>query len=122
MLPPAAASGEICPILNPEVPPLNLPSVIKAHSLPKCLLFIYDVGYNISCIPGPPFGPSCVMTTTSPLTTLPPKIPSQAASCESKTLAGPANFQILSSTPAVFTTQPSCAMFPFNTAKPPSFE
>ena len=34
ILPPAAASGETCPILNPEVPPLNRPSVIKAHSLP----------------------------------------------------------------------------------------
>ena len=32
ILPPAAASGEICPILNPEVPPLKRPSVIKAHS------------------------------------------------------------------------------------------
>ena len=29
------------------------------------------------------------------------------ASCESKTFAGPVNFQILSSTPAVLTTQPS---------------
>ena len=31
----------------------------------------------------------------------------QAASCESKTFAGPVNFQLLSSTPAVLTTQPS---------------
>ena len=30
--------------------------------------------------PGPPLGPSWVMTTTSPLCTLPPRIPSQAAS------------------------------------------
>ena len=32
---PAAASGEICPMLSPEVPPLKRPSVISAHSLPK---------------------------------------------------------------------------------------
>ena len=35
ILPPAAASGEICPILNPEVPPLKRPSVTKAHSFPR---------------------------------------------------------------------------------------
>ena len=58
ILPPAAASGEICPMLNPEVPPLKRPSVIRAHSFPYSLDLILEVGYSISCIPGPPFGPS----------------------------------------------------------------
>ena len=30
-----AASGDICPIDKPEVPPENLPSVTKAHFFPK---------------------------------------------------------------------------------------
>ena len=45
ILPPAAASGEICPILKPEVPPLKRPSVIRAHSFPKCLDLMYDEAF-----------------------------------------------------------------------------
>ena len=56
--PPSAASGEICPMLKPEVPPENLPSVNKAQTFPSPLPFRCAVGYSISCIPGPPFGPS----------------------------------------------------------------
>ena len=68
----------------------------------------YEVGYNISCIPGPPFGPSWVMTTTSPaLTRFSSRMPSQAVSCESNTRAGPLKWKRLSSTPAVLITQPS---------------
>ncbi len=37
--PPAAASGETCPIERPDVPPEKRPSVIRAHSLPRCLDF-----------------------------------------------------------------------------------
>ena len=43
---------------RPLVPPLNRPSVSSAHFVPKCFDLIYDVGYSISCIPGPPRGPS----------------------------------------------------------------
>jgi hypothetical protein len=47
-------------------------------------------------------------------------MPSTAASCDSKTRAGPVNFHSDSSTPAVFTTQPSGARLPNKIAKPPS--
>ena len=60
------------------------------------------------------------MTTTSPGLTRWLRIASTAASWDSTTTAGPENFQIDSSTPAVFTTQPSTAMFPYKIASPPS--
>ena len=37
--PPEAASGEACPIDNPEVPPEKRPSVNKAHFLPNPIDF-----------------------------------------------------------------------------------
>ena len=43
-LPPAAASGEICPMLKPDVPPEKRPSVMRAQALPKCFDLIYEVG------------------------------------------------------------------------------
>ena len=43
-----------------------------------------------------------------------------ASSWLSKTRAGPVNFRIDSSTPAVFTMQPSRARLPYSTARPPS--
>ena len=58
IFPPEAASGETCPILAPLVAPENLPSVIKATLLSSPIPQIADVGFNISRIPGPPFGPS----------------------------------------------------------------
>ena len=45
-----------------------------------------EVGPSISRIPGPPFGPSMRMTTTSPATTLPAMIACCASSSESNTL------------------------------------
>ena len=71
-------------------------------------------------MPGPPLGPSYVMTTTSPAIILSPKIAVTASSCDSKTRARPLNFKILSSTPAVLTIQPLRAIFPKSTASPPS--
>ena len=44
MVPPAAASGDTCPIESPEVPPENLPSVTRAHAFPSPRPFRYDVG------------------------------------------------------------------------------
>ena len=44
MAPPSAASGETCPMLSPEVPPLKRPSVMSAHALPRPLPFKYEVG------------------------------------------------------------------------------
>src|SRR5690348_6391051 len=62
------------------------------------------------------------MTTTSPSVTCLLRIFSTASSCDSQTTAGPSNVQIDSSTPAVFTTQPSTARLPLRTARPPSLE
>ena len=62
-----------------------------------------------------------MITTTSPATTLSRSIPSTASSCDSNTFAGPRKWKMLSSTPAVFTTQPSRAILPRRTARPPSF-
>ncbi len=58
MAPPDAASGEMWPMDRPEVPPENRPSVISAQALPRPRPFRKDVGYSISCMPGPPLGPS----------------------------------------------------------------
>ena len=49
-------------------------------------------------------------------------MPATASSWLSNTMALPVNFQMDSSTPAVFTIQPSSAILPNNTAKPPSCE
>ncbi|SLH65876.1 Uncharacterised protein [Mycobacteroides abscessus subsp. abscessus] len=43
---------------SPEVPPENRPSVISAHCLPRPAPLRNAVGCSISCIPGPPAGPS----------------------------------------------------------------
>ena len=48
------------------------------------------------------------------------KILFTASSWLSQILAGPEKFHILSSTPAVLTTQPSSAILPKSTASPPS--
>ena len=49
-------------------------------------------------------------------------MPATAASWLSNTCAGPVNTKLSSLTPAVLTTQPSTAIFPESTAKPPSNE
>ena len=56
--PPAAASGETCPIEAPRVAPEKRPSVISATLAPNPIPVMAAVGCNISRIPGPPFGPS----------------------------------------------------------------
>ena len=70
MGPPEAASGEICPTAIPLVAPENRPSVINATSLPNPLPTMEDVGASISGIPGPPLGPSYLITTTCPSLTV----------------------------------------------------
>ena len=57
-MPPAAASGLMCPTEMPLDPPENRPSVMSAHTLPRPRPLMNDVGYSISCMPGPPAGPS----------------------------------------------------------------
>src|ERR1700735_3753175 len=54
--PPLAASGEMCPIDSPEVPPENRPSVTSAQARPSPLPLRKLVGDSISCLPGPPPG------------------------------------------------------------------
>lgn len=58
ILPPTAASGDTWPIQAPRVAPEKRPSVINATLLPSHIPIIAEVGFNISLIPGPPFGPS----------------------------------------------------------------
>ena len=58
IVPPAAASGATWQIDRPEVPPENRPSVISAQARPSPLPLRKLVGYSISCMPGPPRGPS----------------------------------------------------------------
>jgi len=119
--PPTAASGETCPIEAPRLAPEKRPSVIRATDEPSPIPAIADVGLSISLIPGPPFGPSYLMTTTSPSTILPPLIAAIASSSESNTLAGPSCTSISGTTALRFTTEPSGARFPFKTARPPVF-
>ena len=74
---------------------------------------------NISLIPGPPLGPSYLITTTSPSSISPLETASNAYSSLSKTFAVPVNSVI--STPAVLITPPSGANVPFRiTAVPTS--
>ena len=68
-------------------------------------------------MPGPPFGPSYRITTTSPATISPLVTASKAPLSPSKTLAGPSCFSML--VPATFITAPSGAKLPFNIANPP---
>ena len=105
---------------SPEVPPENRPSVTRAQARPRPLPLRKLVGYSISCMPGPPLGPSYRISTTSPASTFPPRIPSTAASWLSKTLAGPEKRHSSSGTPAVLTIAPSGARLPYSTARPPS--
>ena len=56
--PPVAASGETWPIDAPLDAPQKRPSVINATLEPSPMPAMADVGFNISLMPGPPFGPS----------------------------------------------------------------
>lgn len=56
--PPSWASGVTCPMMKPCDPPENLPSVMRATSLPRPSPIMTEVGVSISGIPGPPLGPS----------------------------------------------------------------
>ena len=66
MGPPTAASGETCPMEAPLDAPLKRPSVIRATEEPSPIPAIADVGFNISLIPGPPLGPSYLITKINP--------------------------------------------------------
>ena len=104
----------------PFVAPLNRPSVISATDSPKPCPAMAEVGANISCMPGPPRGPSYTITTTSPGLIRLARMASHAISCDWNTRAGPSKRRMDASTPAVFTMQPSLAKLPYRMAKPPS--
>ncbi len=72
---------------------------------------------SISRIPGPPFGPSYRMTTTSPAVMVPSSSASIAARSRSNTRAVPSNTD--SSKPADFTTAPPGAREPRRIVIPP---
>ena len=81
--PPLAASGVMCPTSKPWLPPEKRPSVMSATSLISPRPATALVGESISRIPGPPTGPSLRITTTSPATTSPRRIPMSADSSPS---------------------------------------
>ena len=56
--PPTAASGETCPMDAPLDAPEKRPSVIRATLEPSPIPAMAEVGFSISRMPGPPFGPS----------------------------------------------------------------
>ena len=56
--PPSAASGETCPTERPEVAPEKRPSVTSAQAVASPAALMRLVGMSISCMPGPPRGPS----------------------------------------------------------------
>ena len=58
MGPPAAASGLTCPMQAPAVPPEKRPSVTSATLSSSFMPLMAVVGASISCMPGPPRGPS----------------------------------------------------------------
>ena len=97
------------------MPPLNLPSVIRATFSPSPCPTIADVGANISLIPGPPTGPSFLITTTLPALISLFKIDLRQSSSLSKIRAGPFNTGFF--TPLILATQPSEAKLPFSIAK-----
>ncbi len=115
--PPAAASGATCPAIKPCVAPENRPSVTSATESPSPAPTMAAVTPSISRIPGPPFGPSCRITTTSPARMRPACTASKAASSPSNTRAGPR--YVPKSCPATLTTQPSGARLPRRMTRPP---
>ena len=74
--------------------------------------------WSISRIPGPPLGPSVLMTTTWPDLIWPLKRASSAPCSPSNTRAGPSKTS--RSMPATLTTAPPGARLPRKTAIPPS--
>jgi dihydroxy-acid dehydratase len=67
------------PMIGHVVAPENLPSVIKSVDSPSPAPIIAPVTANISCIPGPPLGPSYRITNTSPWSISPFVTASKAA-------------------------------------------
>ncbi|ANB15841.1 hypothetical protein AWJ20_3485 [Sugiyamaella lignohabitans] len=117
--PPSAASGTIWPMRKPWEPPLNLPSVRRATSLPKPYPIRALEGLSISGIPGPPFGPSYLMTTTvlTPFLISPFSSAAIKSSSSSNTRAVP--WKKVPSLPVILPTDPPGASEPRRICKCP---
>src|SRR5919199_1526983 len=112
-----AASGATWPAIRPWVAPEKRPSVRRATDSPKPSPTRAAVTPSISRIPGPPLGPSYLITTTSPSSIRPLVTASIASSSESKTRAGPSwNSRVC---PETLITQPSGARLPLRITSPP---
>mmetsp|Transcript_11041 Transcript_11041/g.20034 ORF Transcript_11041/g.20034 Transcript_11041/m.20034 type:complete len:390 (+) Transcript_11041:309-1478(+) len=98
-------------MMKPWEPPEKRPSVISATCLPKPAPMIALVGVNISLMPGPPFGPSYLITTKSPFWIFPCSSPRSIASSPSNTLAGPV--KVVPSLPVILATEPSGHKLPY---------
>ena len=116
--PPAAASGATCPTIRPRVAPEKRPSVISATESPSPAPMMAAVTASISRIPGPPFGPSYRITTTSPAWIFPAVSADATSSSLSKTLAGPRCSRGV--VVVALTTQPAGARLPRRMARPPA--
>ena len=84
---------------------------------PRPAPMIAEVGESISRMPGPPFGPSYRITTTSPFRIWPAKMAARHASSDSKTRAGPVMRGAF--TPVILATAPSVARLPRRMARWP---
>nr|GMD00444.1 Uncharacterised protein [Ipomoea batatas] len=103
----------MCPTTYPWEPPENLPSVSNDHTFPRPAPIIALVGVSISGMPGPPLGPSPLMTTTFPCKLIgSSEIAVIMDSSPSKTRAGPRKNS--PSFPVIFATEPSGARLPYN--------
>ena len=103
--------------MKPWVAPEKRPSVSSATLSPRPSPTSAAVTCSISRIPGPPFGPSLRITTTSPGWMSFAITAAKASSSRSNTRAGPRCS--MRSWPESFTTQPSGARLPRRIAKPP---
>ncbi len=93
---------------------------MRATSLSNPIPAMAEVGDNISCMPGPPFGPSYRTITMCPGFTFPPIIPAMASGSDSNMMAFPSLTIISGATADCFTTAPPGARFPRRMASPPS--
>ena len=105
-----------CPTTSPWVAPRNRPSVISPTVSPSPVPIVAEVADSISRMPGPPFGPSSRITTTSPGRICRRAPPSAHPSSPSKTRAGPV---ITGCFTVIFATAPSVARLPRRIARWP---
>ena len=99
--------------------PEKRPSVTSAVEVCKPMPYRYFIALYISTIPGPPLGPSYLMTTTFLSLIFPSKIAWLASSSESNTTAVPVNCLTLGSIAVGLLIPVFGARFPLSTAKPP---